>query len=113
MRLACLMLLLLIPACAVRPTAEPVAMRIEAAEPARQRPAAALVFDPPTTFADPPFDLVRDPRRQGAYWGVQGPVTTFYYQRSDDRYGYGWDWDRLGESYRRRTVETRIGSSVR
>jgi hypothetical protein len=123
MRLACLILLsFLIPACALRPTRSPAPVA-HGEEPAlvdqqlphepQAEPASALVFDPLASPDEPGIDFPRDPRSQGAYWGIQGPTQTFFYQRTDDRYGSGWDFEGFGDTYRRRTIETRIGTSVR
>jgi hypothetical protein len=112
MRLACLVLLVfLIPACAARPQSHPRAEVSRPEEP-EALAAGALVFDAPAGEAGR-IDFPRDPRAGGAVWGIQGPTTTFLYQRTDDRYGSGWDFDSFGDRYRRRTVETRLNMSVR
>jgi hypothetical protein len=117
MRLACLVLLMfLFPACAMRPTAPSPAVQAEP-EPEWElddaQPAAALALDPPALQAEPPLDFPRDSRAQGAFWGIQGPRETYFYQRIDDRYGTGWGYGSYGDLYRERTIETTVGTSVR
>lgn len=115
MRLACLILLtFLVPACVSQRPAESVRAVVETDWEAEEAvPAGALVFDVPLGPGAPPLDLGRQGRAPAAYWGVQGPVMTHFYQRTDDRYGTGWEFDDFGDRYRRRTVEVRTGSAVR
>lgn len=75
--------------------------------------ALALVFDPVSDQPAPALVLDRDIRRQRAYWGMQGPVVTWFYQRTDDKYGMGWQSGSLDENYQRRTIEVKMSTSVR
>ncbi len=75
--------------------------------------AAALVFDTPVGHLLPPQLLQRDGRGEAAYWGLQGPTTTYHYIRTDDRWG-NYDYrGNFGDHYRRRAVMMQLGVSVR
>lgn len=76
-------------------------------------PAAALVFDTPAGQNVPPELLARAGRGETAYWGLQGPTTTYHYIRTDDRWGFDDFRGNFGDSYRRRAVMMQLGVSVR
>lgn len=75
--------------------------------------AAALVFDTPAGRDLPPELLQRDSRGGSAYWGLQGPTTTYHYVRTDDRWGNHDFRGNFGDTYRRRAVMMEVGSSIR
>ena len=98
--------------CAATGTA-PASQPIESSDHPAAAPAAALVFSTPAGLYLPPELLRRDGRGESAYWGLQGPTTTYHYIRTDDRWGYDDFRGNFGDSYRRRAVMMQLGVSVR
>lgn len=98
--------------CAATGTA-PVNHPIESVDHPVAVPAAALVFNTPAGLDLPPELLRRDGRGESAYWGLQGPTTTYHYIRTDDRWGYDDFRGNFGDTYRRRAVIMQLGVSVR
>ncbi len=88
---------------------------IEPFETAENTATAALVFDPIILADASMLDLGRDGRDAAAYWGLQGPMITYFWQQTDDLYGDvgGWGRGNVNGRYRRHTIETKVGTSVR
>jgi len=101
----CVVLMLLAGGCAVR------APHGQAGGPDGpiDRPAAALVFDPPVASGEVALDLWRDRREPSAFVAWDDLSTTWFYLRIDDRFTDNRDMDR----YVRRAVIEKVGVSYR
>lgn len=86
------------------------------------RPAAALVFTPPTAYGDYPLDLARDQRRPAAFAGFEESTMEYFRILTIDRQysGTGWGYGDgyggsgwgtgMGDRYYRKAVTERVGA---